>query len=41
LSSGAAFAKGVQLINFGDFVGRYVLAHPDYRDPFDPQHPGH
>jgi predicted GNAT family acetyltransferase len=34
-------AKGLTLTNFCHFVGRYIQAHPDYRDLLDPQHPGH
>lgn len=32
--------KGLTLTNFCDFVGRYIDAHPEYRDLLDPQHPG-
>lgn len=33
-------AKGLTLTNFCDFVGRYIQAHPEYRDALDAQHPG-
>lgn len=32
--------RGLTLTNFCEFVGRYIQAHPEYRDLLDPQHPG-
>lgn len=34
-------AKGLTLTNFCDFVGRFIQAHPEYRDLLDAEHPGH
>ena len=36
-----ARANGLTLTNFCDFVGRYIQAHPEYRDLLDAQFPGH